>query len=112
MNVRFEMQDGHGVAIVSGSLNASSVGSFREQVDRWMGENPGMMVVVVDLSAVEFLDSAGLGALLALLRKAGERGGDVRLAGLQKAVRLVFEITRTYKVFDIFDSAAEALRAP
>ena len=112
MNIRFESHGNRGIAVVSGALNVTAAASFREQAGRWVDEHPEMKLAVVDLADVDFLDSAGLGALLALLRKAGERGGDVRIAGLRKPVRMIFEITRTYKVFDIYDTAAEALRAP
>ena len=63
------------------------------------------------MAGVDFLDSAGLGSLIALLKRVSERGGDMKIAGLQKKVRMVFEITRAFKVFDIFDNPDEALKA-
>jgi len=39
------------------------------------------------------------------------RGGDVKIVGLQKKVRMVFEIMRVYKVFDVFDTEDEAIHA-
>jgi anti-sigma B factor antagonist len=111
MNVRFEVREGRGVVTVSGALNASSVDSFRDQCSRWMSENDAVRQIVLDLAAMEFVDSAGLGVLIALLKRVSERGGDIRIACLQKKARVVFEITRAYKLFEIFDSVEEALKA-
>ena len=111
MNVRFEMREGRGVVTVSGALNASCVDSFRDQLHRWMNENDAVRQYVLDLAAMDFIDSAGLGVLIAVLKRVSERGGDIRIARLQKRARLVFEITRAYKIFEIFDSVDDALQA-
>ncbi len=64
---------------------------------------------VVDLSAAEFVDSSFLGALVAGLKKATMKGGDLKIVGLQPPVRAMFELTRLYKIFDIFDTVDDAL---
>jgi anti-sigma B factor antagonist len=56
------------------------------------------------------MDSAGLGTLIAVLKRITERGGDMKIACLQKKPRMVFEITRAYKVFEIYDTVDEALK--
>ena len=48
--------------------------------------------VVLDLGAVEFFDSAGMGALLSIQKRARERGGEVVLAGLRRAVMDLFRM--------------------
>ena len=111
MAATFQVRDGVGVVTVSGALTSVVVDSFREQFVEWWQSLPQLRNVVVDLSEVDFLDSAGLGVLVALLKRVLERGGDMKIAGLQKRVRMVFEITRAFKVFDIFDSAAAACEA-
>ena len=111
MAVTFQTKSGAGVVIVTGPLTSAGVDSFREQFVDWWQSLPALQNVVVDLSGVDFIDSAGLGSLIALLKRISERGGDMKIAGLQKKVRMVFEITRAFKVFDIFDNTAEALKA-
>lgn len=111
MAVSFQTKDGVGMVTVSGPLTSAGVDSFREQFLGWWQGLPAVRNVVVDLAGVDFLDSSGLGTLVALLKRVSERGGDLKVAGLQKKVRMVFEITRAYKVFDIFDNASEALKA-
>ena len=109
MGTMFQKKEGVGVVTVSGTLTAVGVDSFREQFAGWWQSAPEIRNVVVDLGGVDFLDSSGLGAIIALLKRVSERGGDMKIARLQKKVRMVFEITRAYKVFDIFDSVEEAL---
>ena len=65
--------------------------------------------VLFDLSKMTHIDSSGLGALVQLLQKANAKGGTVKLANLQAHPRIVFDITKVYRVFEIFDSADAAL---
>ena len=111
MGTTFGVQQGVGVVTVTGPLTAAGVDSFREQFGGWWQSSPDVRNVVVDLGGVDFLDSAGLGTVIAILKRIAERGGDLKIASLQKKVRMVFEITRAYKVFDILDSVEEAVKA-
>ncbi len=111
MNVMFEVRGSTGLVLPQGDLTAETADSFREQFIRWMQGATGVRNVVVDLGAVGFMDSSGLGILIALLKRVSERGGDLKIACLGKKVRLVFEITRAYKVFEILDTVDEAVAA-
>ena len=66
--------------------------------------------VVLDLSGVGFLDSSGLGAVVAVQRflRTGQR---LELAGLTPAVARVFRLTRMDQVFTIHPEVGDALRA-
>lgn len=97
--------------MLTGELNAVRVDDLRNQFKSWFQANPAVQNVVMDLQGLTMIDSAGLGVLIALLKMVGERGGDLRLSGMQKRVRLVFEITRTHRIFEIFDTAEEAVAA-
>src|SRR5690242_11838922 len=67
--------------------------------------------VVVDMRAVQFVDSAGLGAILSCLRQLNAHGGDLKVFGLSKPVRALFELVRMHRVVDILNSREEALAA-
>src|SRR5919108_5915230 len=58
--------------------------------------------VVIDLSEVSYIDSAGLAALIQAMQKVEAYGGKFSLAGLQETVRSIFEISRLDQVFQIF----------
>jgi anti-sigma B factor antagonist len=65
--------------------------------------------VVVDLSEVSYMDSAGLAVLIEAMQKVEAYGGKFMLAGLQETVRSIFEISRLDQVFQIFPDAEAAL---
>ncbi|HAS83716.1 MAG TPA: hypothetical protein DCS43_13850 [Verrucomicrobia bacterium] len=111
MDMRIERHGEKAVVVVSGALNAAVVDGFREQVHAWMKANEKVTQYVIDVSAMDFIDSAGLGVLIALLKRVTERGGDIRIAGLLAKARVVFEITRAFKIFEIYETVEEALRA-
>jgi len=63
------------------------------------------------LGRLRFVDSSGLGAFISCLRKLNAKGGDLKLCGMSKQVRAVFELVRMHRIFDIFGTRDEALRA-
>ena len=67
--------------------------------------------LVIDLGRLRFVDSSGLGAFISCLRKLNAKGGDLKLCGMSKQVRAVFELVRMHRIFDIFGTREEALRA-
>lgn len=73
--------------------------------------NNGFFKVVVDLSNVEFIDSSFLGVLVRTLKRTVQFKGDLKLVGLQPAVRSMFELTRMLRVFDSFDNTNEAINS-
>jgi anti-sigma B factor antagonist len=66
---------------------------------------------VFDLSRLRFTDSSGLGALISCLRKVNANGGDLKLCAMSDQVRALFELVRMHKVFDIYATREEAVRA-
>lgn len=64
---------------------------------------------VFDCSELDFIDSSGLGAFLSCLKHATKAKGDLYIANLQSKPRMLFEITRAYKVFDVFDDLDAAV---
>ncbi len=64
--------------------------------------------VVLDLSDVEFIDSSGLGAIVASMKQLG-KDRRLDLAGLQPVVEKVFRLTRMDTVFRLFETLDDAL---
>ena len=67
--------------------------------------------VVLDMSDLRFVDSAGIGAILSCLRRLSAKDGDLKLCGVTKPVRASFEIARMHRIIDILDTREEALAA-
>lgn len=111
MSLLLEIKNNVGVIIPSGSLDASSVDSVRNQLSAWWDSHTEIKHIIVDLGSVGFMDSSGLGALIGLLKRVASRGGDVKLARPKPSVKLVLEITRANKIFNICSTVEEALAA-
>ncbi|MGQ9919923.1 MAG: STAS domain-containing protein, partial [Desulfobacca sp.] len=71
----------------------------------------GKIHLVFDMAEVSFMDSSGLGAILAALRAISQAGGDIRIASLQPRVRALFELTRLHQVFQIYGDVAAAVES-
>jgi anti-sigma B factor antagonist len=66
---------------------------------------------IVNLSKVHFIDSTGLAVLVKGMKHHREQAGDMILCELQQPVRIIFELTRLDRVFDIYPTEADALQA-
>ena len=107
----FVVQQLNGVAIATilvDDLDAGNAGDFRRDIAPVLDANPRL---VLNLSRLRFVDSSGLGAFISCLRKLNAVGGDLKLCGMSKPVRAVFELVRMHRVFDIFDTPEQAVRA-
>ena len=58
---------------------------------------------------MEHVDSSGLGALVSVLQWMNGNGGVIKLCCLQSRPKIVFDITKVYRIFDIYATEAEAL---
>lgn len=67
-------------------------------------ETNGHKTLVIDMTDVEFIDSAGLGALVTGLKTAYQQGCRLLIYNLQPSVRIVFEITGLDRAFEIVNS--------
>ncbi len=88
-------------------LTASTANEFKSIVLDLI--NSGDNKIILDLSAVSFLDSSGLGALVKI-RKAIEPEGSLKLCSLSPQVISLFELTKIATYFEIY-SNAELARA-
>ncbi|EYT61719.1 anti-sigma factor antagonist [Dietzia sp. UCD-THP] len=98
-----------GTAVVvapTGRLNMVAAPGLRDQLLELV--DGGSRRVVVDLSATEFIDSSGLGALISGLKAARQAGGDLRIAAPNEQVKSVLKLTRLDRVLTAHESADSA----
>lgn len=67
-------------------------------------------LILLNLAGVSFIDSCGLGELVASQVSVENKGGEIRLTGLTDELRELLTITRLLTVFDICENEAEALQ--
>ena len=91
---------------VDGRLVAAVAPSLREEV---LGKMDAGTNVLFDLSKMVHIDSSGLGVLVQVLQKAKASGAKVVLAGLQPGPKIVFDITKVSRVFEVVPTVAEAM---
>lgn len=89
-------------------IDAAGAVAFKDEMVKLRSEPQAR--VVLDLQNVEFLDSSGLGAVVAVMKAYGENK-TLELAALSPIVEKVLRLTRMDKVFTIHGSADQALAA-
>jgi anti-sigma B factor antagonist len=87
-------------------LDASIAVDFKKQIGALINE--GQELFILDLSQVDFVDSSGLGAIVASLKMLGGKG-DFLIAGAGEKVMNLFKLTRMDRVFEVFPTRDEAL---
>lgn len=80
---------------------------FQQELMAVLGKDPQR--IVVDLSAVSYMDSSGVASLVKLLSRCSRQSVTLKLAGMTPRVRSVFEITKLDSVFEIIDDVEEAV---
>lgn len=91
-----------------GRLNMVAAPALRTAVE--LAVDGGSHHVVVDLAGTSFVDSSGLGALVAGLKKARQAGGDLRIAGAGEQVTAVLALTNLNRVLRPYTSVGDARR--
>jgi anti-sigma B factor antagonist len=87
-------------------VDASKAPLFKDEMTKCI--ESGQNQIVLDLSAVEFVDSSGLGAIVSCLKRLGPRG-NLAIAGAKGAVSRLFTLTRMDKVFALHDTVEAAV---
>lgn len=71
----------------------------------------GQKRIVLNLREINYIDSGGLGTLVALHTTAHNAGGTIKLANLTKRVGDLLQVTKLLTVFEVYDSEYDALEA-
>lgn len=83
--------------------------SFREKVKGLLAA--GKKKIVLNMQNVSYIDSAGLGTLVATFHSAKSQGATLKLANLGAKFREVLQVTKLMTVFDTYDSEAAAVQS-
>jgi anti-sigma B factor antagonist len=109
MEIAVDNVDSVAVATVPvDELDASNAAEFKRDMAPVLQTNTRL---VLDLSRLRFVDSSGLGAMLSCLRQLSSKSGDLKLCGMSKQVRGLFELVRMHRIFDIYGTKEEAVHA-
>src|SRR5271168_3036447 len=81
--------------------------AFREKIKGLLAA--GKKKIVLNLATVSYIDSAGLGTLVATFHSARSQGATLKLANLGTKFKEVLQVTKLMTVFDTYDSEAAAI---
>jgi anti-sigma B factor antagonist len=94
---------------IGGELDAKDASTVRTRmIARAAGEAPR---AIVNMEKLDYLDSSGLGALVAAMKAYADKKGRMVLVAPRQAVRHIFDLTRMTSHFTIYASEAEAVGA-
>ena len=95
------------VVQIEGELDTGSSPNAQNQLDQLRGQ--GLKKILLDLTKLDFISSAGLRVLLATAQELKEDGGDLRVCSLNREVKEVFDISGFSTLLMVFDNEAKAL---
>ncbi|OHD55969.1 MAG: hypothetical protein A2Y33_10950 [Spirochaetes bacterium GWF1_51_8] len=108
LNITVSMDGAVGIIAVKGSVDAHTVGEFDKKLKEALSKAKN---IVIEMSGLDYIATAGLGALMASFNEVKKAGGNIVLAGMSDKVRKVFDTMGFSKVFKIVGSVAEAKSA-
>ncbi|MBQ9338459.1 MAG: STAS domain-containing protein [Lentisphaeria bacterium] len=108
MDYHFETIDNVMKVSLDGRLVAACSEEFK---DTMLNRLKDQKAIIFDLKLMQHIDSSGLGALVSVLQWVNSNGGVIKLACLQPRPRIVFDITKVYRVFEIYDTVEAALES-
>jgi len=108
MKVAISEENGIGTARLEGSLDGKTAPEVREQLRPFLAANSKL---ILDLTKVDYLSSAGLRLLLLLYRDLAGRKGKLVLVGVSEDIRTVMSHTGFLNFFTLANSGSEAQNA-
>jgi len=109
MDIQTQPIDNGSLITLSGRMDAQTAPPVREALQGQI--DAGRSMLVVDMARVDFVDSSGLSVLVSSMKRSRQAGGDLILAGLNPQVRVIFELTRLDRAFEIYADPEMALAA-
>ena len=109
MKIEVTKENDIAIVAVEGEIDVETSPQLRERFDKLLAE--GEHNFVIDMGGVDFIDSSGLAAFVRLFKRVRVGEGDVKLCCIRPEILKIFELTRLNRVFDIFDTRAEAVKS-
>jgi len=96
------------VCTAEGEININTAVQLRKDFDEIIKNNHRK--VLMNFSAVSYVDSSGLATLIEMLQRLKKTGGKLRISNMDQKVKNIFEVTKLYKFFEIFETQDLALK--
>lgn len=93
---------------IEGEVDVYTSIDLKKEITKLIEE--GQNNIIIDLENVNYMDSSGLGVLVALLKELKKIGGELKLINLPVSVKKIFDLTRLTKFFDIYNNLEDAIK--
>lgn len=108
MRLSEQLRRSHVILRVEGALKVGDTAdAFRARIDAIIGKSPGALIL--DLEALEYIDSTGVGTLVGALKKFQAAGRPILLSSPQRRILAGLRITHLDTLFPIYPTLGEAL---
>lgn len=108
-SINLDINEVEGLTVVKlliDRLDAAAAPDFKSQIDELIAN--GSNQLVLDLEKLEFMDSSGLGSIVACYKKM-QGSGEMMFCGANDSVKSIFKLTRMDRIFQIFDTLDDCL---
>src|SRR3972149_6597156 len=111
MDLKIEVEPKDEVVIVklSGEVDVYTAPKLKSRLIDLVDQ--GKFKIIVDLEAVDFMDSSGLGVLVGGVKRVRSHDGSIALVCTQENILKIFRITGLVKVFPLFENQEQAVQS-
>lgn len=107
MEIKVEMDNDVVILKLAGNLVASTAEELKAQTAKLIEKK--YLFILLDMGKVDFIDSSGLGACIAIKRDLATNAGLLACTGLTEAVRQVFRMTHADQKISVFDTRQDGV---
>ncbi|HLO66707.1 MAG TPA: STAS domain-containing protein [Holophaga sp.] len=110
-DLAIQVKDVGGVAVLrpEGFINAHTVRMFEDALEKLVAS--GRFTILLDCRSLNYISSAGLGAIMGLIETVRENGGDILLCNLAENVFAIFDTLGFTQLYRVFPTDVDALQA-
>jgi anti-anti-sigma factor len=106
LNIKIKQQDKNKVTLIlSGQINSETWEKLDKEVNSWLAKK--ITAMVIDMADVDFISSAGIGAIIKAKMSLVRQYGDLAMLNPQPQIRKVFDIMKLLPAMNVFASIPE-----
>ena len=108
----YHIKEVEGIKVItfSGDLTAATVTKIKDEIQQTY-RDLNEPKIIFDLQDVEFLDSSGIGFLVAVLKELSQKNCKLKLANLNSALENTLKQVQLYSFFEIYETLEEAIES-
>jgi anti-sigma B factor antagonist len=109
LSIQVRQVDGVAVVLPDGFINAHTVRQFESTLEELV--ESGQYTILLNCKDLNYISSAGLGAIMGLIEIVRENGGDILLCSLQENVYAIFDTLGFTQLYKVFETEGDALHS-